>query len=820
MRTDARGGATLRLVTLLPRILFLLAALSGLGCNPAPSSAPATPSVRSADAVPRDHTAPGEKAIRPSVALPAADPREAIIAAGVRELLQSEHLRARPIDDAISKQAFGRFIERLDPGKFFLLKSQVAALRRYETQLDDQLKAGDLILGREGMAILDAQRTKVAKMVSRVLAKPFDLTKEEFLETDGEKRDFVESDSELEDRWRRHLKLQVLERIARMEHVLEARREREAKAKQAAAQGNKGAGKSAGKQASKKPLEQSVHPQSEQDEEDDTYADEALPTTTEGKEEKARGDLATLYAGRFSRLSTPQPLEPVEAFVNAIAGVFDPHTHYLAPDDQANFDIQMSGSLEGIGAVLTESDHYIEIREVVPGGAAWRQGELETGDLILSVKQATGEAVDVADMRLSQVVKLIRGPKGTRVTLTVRKPDERVTSIEITRDVVVVEASYARGALLSLGKGGGAVGYIYLPSFYGNTRIAPGQTPERNAVDDVRALLKLFSKKKVSGVVLDLRGNGGGLLSQANDITGLFIESGPVVQARGSGDRVNVIGDEDPKVYFEGPVVALVDRFSASASEILAGALQDYRRALVVGTGPTHGKGTVQMLVDLNRLLPTKGKSLGVLKLTTQQYFLVDGESTQTRGVQPDVVLPDPASFVESGERYLDNAIPWSKTEALPHRPWSKSSWDVAALASRSRARQAEQQVFAMITKRAAHLKERRDDTRVPLQLKAWKARREREDAALEALDPKLDEQPALFSVDVVEYRPKHGAPKRQGGDPDAHPDTHREAGKRIAAWRKNLGRDLWVAESLNLLRDVRNAGKQGGATTHAHSAK
>lgn len=504
--------------------------------------------------------------------------------------------------------------------------------------------------------------------------------------------------------------------------------------------------------------------------------------------------MAANYAGRFKRLSTPAPLEAVEKFVNAIAEVFDPHTHYLAPEEQANFDIQMSGSLEGIGAVLTEGDHYIEIREIVPGGAAWRQGELEAGDLILAVTQAEGATVDIADMRLSDVVKIIRGPKGTLVTLSVRKPDDRVANIEITRDVIVVEATYARGALLDLGKGYDPLGYIYLPGFYGNTRAGKGPAAQRNATDDVRALLKRFTDKKVGGVVLDLRGNGGGLLSHARDITGLFIERGPVVQVRGSRDRVDILSDNDSSITFDGEVIVLTDRFSASASEILAGALQDYGRALVVGTGPTHGKGTVQMLADLDRLVRYPGKSLGVLKVTVQQFFLVDGESTQVRGVQPDVVLPDPLSFIESGERYLDNAIKWSSIEPLPHTHWRAPSWKTDTLAAQSAARQAKLEVFTTIGARGEHLAKRREDTIIPLEAAAWRAKRDADDKALDALDPKLDEQPERFEVSVVEYGPKKAQPEA---------GARAVTGERIKKWGEALARDPWVAESLHLLHDM-----------------
>jgi carboxyl-terminal processing protease len=713
--------------------------------------------------------------------VPPADPREPLIAAAVGRLLESQHLAGREIDDQVSRKAFDYWMERLDPAKLFLLKPQVEYLRQRAADLDDELVSGDLKLARQGTAILAQQRQNVAKMVAELTSAPFDLSDDEHFEADVDKRDFAPDDAALRDLWRRNLERQVLERVARMERALSARAELEKE--QAEGSAKQGATRT------------------DDAEEAAELSEEDIPDTEAGREKKAREELAAAYAGRFERRKTPEPLEAAETFLNAFGAVFDPHTMYLAPDDKANFDIQMTGSLEGIGAVLSEGDHYIEVREVVPGGAAWRQGELEAGDLIVSVTQDEAEPVDVADMRLAEVVNMIRGPKGTVVSLSVRKPDGRLASIVITRDVVVVEATYARGALLEeAGKGGKKVGYIYLPSFYGNTRGRGGSTPQRTATGDVRALLKRFTRQNVKSVVLDLRGNGGGLLSEATGVAGLFIKKGPVVQVRRSDGDTQVLRDKDPTIAYEGDVLVLVDRFSASASEIVAGALQDYGRAMVVGTGPTHGKGTVQMLADLDRLMPHRGKSLGVLKFTTQQFFLVDGESTQQRGVEPDVLLPDPASYVESGERYLDNPIPWSKVDPLPHQQWKGGAWNLEKVVARSKARVSKSDEFTRIQARSKYLEARRDDTRIPLQQSAWKAREEAQDEALEAYERDDEDQPAMLTVQPVSYRESQAA---ASGDDEAR----KAAQERIEKWRKQLERDPWVAESLHIVRDMISPG-------------
>jgi carboxyl-terminal processing protease len=417
-------------------------------------------------------------------------------------------------------------------------------------------------------------------------------------------------------------------------------------------------------------------------------------------------------------------------------------------------------------------------------------------------------------------VRMIRGPKGTVVTLTVKKPDERVLMIDITRDVVVVEDAYARGAMLDLGPKHQPFGYIHLPSFYGNTRSTRGQTPERDATSDVKALLDRFTEKKVSGVVLDLRANGGGLLNHATAITGLFVEKGPVVAVRNAAGKMQVLGDSDPSVAFSGKVVVLVDRFSASAAEILAGALQDYGRALIVGTGPTHGKGTVQAVADLESVVgPMEGQPLGVVKLTIQQFFLVDGESTQWRGVQPDVVLPDPASHVESGERYLDNAIPFTKVAPLPATP-TPHEWNVTNLVEVSRARQASTPAFAQITHRGEYLQQRRNETLLPLKRDAWLVQREKDREALEKLDPKLDDGPARFEVKPFEYRPSELTEADKVREAEQREKNAKKNGeeKREARWEDTLAHDPWVEEALRLLGDMTSAPASGGKGQKAKS--
>jgi carboxyl-terminal processing protease len=509
-----------------------------------------------------------------------------------------------------------------------------------------------------------------------------------------------------------------------------------------------------------------------------------IPPTPEGRDAKARGDLAKSYGARFARLRHPGPFDAASELSNAVTSSLDPHTNYLPPADKANFDIRMSGSLEGIGALLRERDDYVEVVEIVPGGASWRQGILAPGDLILSVAAEGHDPVDVADMKLDDVVKLIRGPKGTVVHLRIQKPTGSQQNVAITRDVVVVEETYARAATVSH-KGQPQFGYIHLPSFYGGK--GPGQ---RTAAGDVHRLLVDMKARKVAGVILDIRSNGGGLLGDAIDMTGSLIDKGPVVQVQDSRGRREVLSDEHRGEDFDGPVIVLVDRFSASASEIVAGALQDYHRAIIVGTGPTHGKGTVQTLADLDRA--TGGKvDLGVLKITVQQFFRVSGSSTQREGVTPDVVLPDPAGHIDAGERQLEHAIPWSQVPPAPHDLWA-ATWKVPTLVEKSGARVAKQPIFAKMAALTQLLRANRDDTRLPLERTAWEAHRKQQRAALEAASPDLKSAPANLLVKSLD----EAAPPPSPG-PNGHADD------RVARWRESVARDPWIEECVNILGDM-----------------
>jgi carboxyl-terminal processing protease len=705
----------------------------------------------------------------------APDPREPLLAQATLELLEREHLARKRIDDGLSRISFATYLNRLDSGKMFLLKADRDALGKYADRIDDQLRAGTLDLGHEGQRIL-IKRVAIAQgWVAELLASPLDLSNQEELELDPEKTTVATTDAELKDRWRRRLEFEVLERVAQMEARLDA-------AKRPASKSAKAAKKTAEPPTAAPGRPRSPAAAADDDERGATPLAQ-IPKTRDARQAKARADLAKTYKARFTRLSHPGAIAAASDLINAITASIDPHTNYLPPADKANFDIQLRGSLEGIGAVLREKDDYIEIVEIVPGGAAWRQGELDPGDLILAVTGDGKEPVDLMNMRIEEAVKMIRGPKGTVVTLRVRKPTGLEESVAITRDIVVVEETYARAAVISK-QGSPPYAYLHLPGFYGG----PGSA--RTSASDVRRLLGELREKHVAGIVLDVRSNGGGLLGEAIEMTGEFIDKGPVVQVQDSKGRRQVLTDDRTGVDFDGPVIVLVDRFSASASEILAGALQDYRRAIIVGTSSTFGKGTVQTVIDLDQA--TGGKlDLGVFKLTIQQFFRVEGGSTQREGVKPDIVLPDPSGFVDAGERELEHSLPWSKTAPAKHDDWP-ATWNVKTLRDRSAARVAKDPTFTSITRLTELMKARKTDTRVPLADTMFIKKREHDRAEIAAATPDLEKTPARFTVVPLDNREPAIA------SPSGKKDS------RLTRWRDTVAHDPWIDECLNIFDDLK----------------
>lgn len=600
----------------------------------------------------------------------------------LQQQLSGKHYSQKPTDDALSNAAFDLYLKQLDFQKRFLWQEDVAKLKEYRSEIDDAIRRGRLNLPLAGRDILNQRISQVQDIVTVLLEEKIDPTVVENMETDSEKIDYVVGLSDLRERWRKIIKAQTLGRYISLR-------------------------------------------------EDDIGVDDdgaLLPVDQDTTAElllQAREKVGKTNHNLLKRMLEETPQDHYDRYLNVISRAFDPHTSYLPPTSKEDFDIQMSGSLEGIGATLREDDGYIKVVRVIPGSAASKQGKLGADDIILKVAEGSAEAVDITDTRIRDAVALIRGKKGTEVRLTVKKPDGRQQVIPIIRDVVEIAETFVKGTTVTDEKSGETFGYIKIPSFY---RDYSGKT-DRNCTDDLREELIRQRKENTAGLILDLRNNGGGSLADAVSVTGLFIETGPVVQIRSGSGKIRVMSDDDRAVEYSGPMIVLVNRFSASASEIVAGALQDYGRALIVGDEHTHGKGTVQALLDLDRFVNLRGMDkympLGAVKVTIQKFYRISGESTQEEGVLPDVVLPSRLDGLESGEKYLDNALPWDHIASAEYQHWQPSAKNIAELKKLSEARITQNEDFQEIISDADNAQKRREETQQSLLLEDMLAERD-----------------------------------------------------------------------------------------------
>jgi carboxyl-terminal processing protease len=608
--------------------------------------------------------------------------REVVLGNILKGALENMHLANKSIDDKLSKEAFKLYLERVDYGKQFLTDADVATLRKFETQMDDQLQAGKLTIVDVTTQIMNQRLPQVETWITELLAKPLDYSKKESLETDAEKRKYSKNEKELRELWAKVLKYDVMSRLA------DLKEERDLDPAKKAAEDKKPKNKKKKSAADGEDLKK--------------MDDVAL-------EAKARKKTAESFKKILQRLKDEKKNDKLDKFYNSIARVFDPHTNYLIPEEKEDFDIDMSGKLEGIGAILREEGSYIKVERIVPGSASWKTKELDAEDTILKVGQGRDEPVDVVDMPLRDAVKLIRGKKGSEVRLTVKKPNGLVKTVAIVRDVVEIEDSYVKGTIIEDKKTKTKVGYINVPKFYRDFNDRSG----RNCTVDVQKELVRMKREKIQGLILDLRNNGGGALEDARMISGLFIEKGPIVQVKASTGSVEILADQDSTVEFDKPMIVLINRFSASASEIVAAALQDYGRAIVVGGEFSHGKGTVQLVVDLDNYVSPAMKTyspLGALKITIQKFYRINGSSTQYKGVTPDIILPDPYAHLESGEQFLKHSIPWAKVKPVSFKAWTPK-YSLSNVAAKSEKRVAKDARFSKVRETVTWYDARRKQT-------------------------------------------------------------------------------------------------------------
>lgn len=681
----------------------------------------------------------------------------------------------RPIDDEFSEMAFKNFLEKVDYKKQLLLKENVEKLEAYEFQLDDDLMRGKFHLPQLAGRMINENLEPIEYFITKEFVKQeLDFESGEVLELDPEKIDYCKTMEELLERWSKNVKFQILSRYL---NTLESE---EASQRSKAKEGEE-----------KKEL-------SEEEKEKKVVIDEIKKK--ELKNDAKDWVMKNIVAKFFERQNELSHQEHYSRYFNSLTAVYDPHTNYLDPKAKEDFEIRMSKSLQGIGAVLEQDGDFTKVLRIVPGSASHRQGELQSGDIILRVAQGDEkEEVCLTGMRLREVVGYIRGPKDSKVRLTVKTPNNEVKVIPIIRDIVKLEDALARSTMLET-EDQRKIGYVYLPDFYRDLKNKTNQ----NCTDDVRNEVIKLKEEGMDGLIFDLRDNGGGYLEDAKSIAGLFIKSGPVVQVKSYNGHVNVLHDLDRTMVYDGPMVVLVNQFSASASEILAAALQDYGRAIIVGSGQTHGKGTVQNLIPLNlRMPPPLNRTpMGDLKLTIQKFYRVNGGSTQNKGVTPDIILPDERDHLETGERHLTNTLPWDSISPQPFYEW-KEPLGLDGLREKSQARLAKSDIFNAIVDRSKKLKEQSDDTTVDMSVKKLVAERERrrdENKAysdlIKDLKEKIDREHGIVSAD----EPAEEAEAKEEEKKSLSVEEQKE--EEYQQWAKNVGYDPHVLESVNIIKD------------------
>jgi len=689
-------------------------------------------------------------------------------------VIERGHYDPAKIDDTFSKGVYKDYIQALDPSKRFFIQADIDEFAKYETQIDDQINSRDLTFFDLTYNRLEKRIEESKKYYKEILAKPFDYKTNEELNTDYEHLPYAKNSQELRERWFKQIKLSTLSSLTNKIEIQEGKDVSDNE------EGSFGDGESTTTAELKKKKEE------------EKKAVEKKPYDVLEKETR-ESQLKSLdeYFGFIKDLDRD---DWFSVYINSIASRFDPHTSYFAPDDKERFDVSISGKLEGIGARLQKKNDFTEITELISGGPAWKGKELESGDVVLKVAQGDKEPVDVVGMRLDDVVKKIKGPKGTEVRLTVKKTDGTIKIISIIRDEVEIEETYAKSSIVE--KNGKKYGIIYLPKFY----IDFENQDSRDAAKDVSQEVERMKKAGVEGIVMDVRDNGGGSLKTVVDIAGLFIDQGPIVQVKSAGKTKEVLSDKDPKIQWDGPLVVMVNSFSASASEILAAAIQDYKRGIIIGSTQTYGKGTVQNVIDLNQFVRNNSMGdLGALKTTTQKFYRINGGSTQLNGVSSDVALPDRYAYIKMGERDTDNAMPWDKIDAADYKIWNKQQNFDAAI-ERSKKRMEQNPQFQLIEENAKWLKERQDENVFSLNIDKFKKEQEalaekaKKYKAISKYKNNLTFSSLPYEVEITK-----------------NDNLLKEKRDR---WHESLAKDIYVEEAINVLDDLQGKTASKGTVT------
>ena len=645
----------------------------------------------------------------------------------VKYVVEKGHYNKIEINDDVSEKIFSSFINQFDSQKRFFLKSDIKNFEKYKFKLDDQIKNYDLTFFNLVYETSKLRFEEIKKYYNEIIANPFDFNSKETLDLDFESKDYSKNKNEVKQRWRKQLKFSTLD-IALLK------------------------------------LGDSL------DFIDDRVYNESLAIV-----KKNTQDFFEFYADmdRDDWFST---------YINSFLNQLDPHTFYFQPDDKERFDVNISGKFNGIGARLTKTEGTIKIVEIIIGGPIWKDKLLDVGDIILKVSQEDGEPVDVVGVKLEDAIKLIKGPAKSFVTLSVKKMDGSIRDVKIMRDVVELEEVYAKSTLIS--KEDVDYGYISLPKFY----VDFSDYKNRNSAEDVKNHIIKLKNNGMQGLILDLRNNGGGSLQTVVDMTGLFIEKGPVVQVKSIGNRKKVLYDRNPEIVWDGPLVVLINEMSASASEILAAALQDYKRAVIIGSEKSFGKGTVQNIIDLNKFISNSNFDMGAIKITTDKFYRINGESVQLEGVKSDVVIPDSYMHIFDGERDEKNPLQWDKIDAAYYTKWNGFK-NINFITSNAQSRINSNNYHKLILKRAEWIKEQRDNKIIPLNFSSYKDYTNN-NSKKNKLFESISDYSNNLNFKLLKTEKEFIM-------------SNKELLSNRNRWHKNLTKDIYISEGVNILKQL-----------------
>ena len=647
----------------------------------------------------------------------------------------------KEINDEFSEKVFNTFLENLDPFKRYFSSSDIKDFSVYKYSIDDAFKNPnleffDLVFERYSKRMSESE-----EIFKEILSQPFDFSKDEVCECDFEVLDYVQNKDELYNRWRKLLKIYVIE---------------------------------------------NYHDEIKLDLKKQEEDIEFNPRTLAEIEKETRDALSVTMNDNYQFITQEiQRGDWLSIYINSFVSQYDPNTSYLDPESKDRFDVDMSGNYAGIGARLQKKIDKVEITEVISGGPAWRDNILEKGDAILKVRQDDeNEAVSILEMRLSEAVKLIKGDKGTKVHLTVKKVDGSINEVTVKRDIVLLEETYIKSSIVE--KGDNFYGVINIPKFY----IDFDNQSNRDAAKDLRTEISRLKEEGVQGLVIDLRNNGGGALKTVVDMAGMFIKSGPVVQVKYFDKEKQVLSDRDRSILWTGPLVILVNEGSASASEILAAAMQDYKRAIIIGGNQTWGKGTVQNVFPLNRMVRgnTNG-DLGALRYTTQKYYRINGGSVQLEGVKSDINVPYRYKYLDFGEKDSENPLQWDEIDDVDYTKW-QSNFDFEEAIEKSKIRMTDNEYLNLVEENAKWIKSVRDDKVINLNYEKFKEELENNSLKTEkfkalndySLDYKFQSLP--YELDLIKKDSVLGIKRER--------------------WHKSLNKDFYIDEALNVLSDLR----------------